>query len=182
VAAIYRSRVLFPSFLHVNCITSGAVSKQLDVKIHSHRHLCNFGSRTPLWSFPKEFYVSRLNVISKRHSKDLAIVVTRRESCLSVRDCCGVCCWLSVAYAVFNQPLSQWLCRREGNSNHPPIIWELMCHTHTLDGSFVFLRKTALPFYTSCPILLRGFFFSSAVFAGLFLLCQNRCCRCQCRF
>ncbi len=110
----------------------------MDVKIHSHRRLCNFGSRTPVWSFPNEFYVSRLNIISKRHSKDLAIVVTRRGSCLSARDCCGVCCWLSVTYAVFNRPLSQWLCRREGTFNHPPIIWELMCHTHTLDGSFVF--------------------------------------------
>ena len=100
-----------------------------------------------MWSFPNEFYVSRLNVISKRHSKDLAIVVTRRGSCLSARDCCGVCCWLSVTYAVFNRPLSQWLCRREGTFNHPPIIWELMCHTHTLDGSFVFFTQDCSAFF-----------------------------------
>jgi hypothetical protein len=86
---------------------SGAVSKKLDVKIAAiDVYVILALYRTPVWSFPNEFYVSRLNVISKRLSKDLATVVTRRGCCLSDRDCCGVCCWLSVAYA-FNKPLSQ---------------------------------------------------------------------------
>ena len=83
-----------------------------------------------------------------------------------------------MTYAVFNRPLSQWLCRREGTFNHPPIIWELMCHTHTLDGSFVlfcFFHKTALPFFLPHVwFFLRCFL--SAVITGLFPLCRNRCC------
>ena len=132
-----------------------------------------------MWSFPNEFYASRLNVLSKRHSKDLATVVTRRGSCLSVRDCYVVCCWLSVAYAFFDQPLSQWLCRREGNFYDSPITWELMCHTHTLHGNFFFTSLICLLCLMSdfCCVVV-----SSTVTTGLFLFCQNRFCRCQFRF
>jgi hypothetical protein len=90
------------------------------------------------------------NVISKRLSKGLAIVCTRRGPCQSVRDCFDVSDCLSVASAWFGQKLSQWRCRRESIFNHPPITHTGINVPHTHVGwQFCFFSQDCSAFFMS---------------------------------
>ena len=109
-------------------ITSGAVSNSLDVKITAI-DVCTFWSQDPRVVIAEWIIRTTYNVISKRLSKGLAIVCTRRGSCQSARDCFDVGNWLSVAFAWFSQQLFQWRCRRESIFNLPPFCSGIMCHT-----------------------------------------------------
>jgi hypothetical protein len=116
------------------------------------------------------------NVISKRLSKGLAIVCTRRGPCQSVRDCFDVSDCLSVASAWFGQKLSQWRCRRESIFNLPPITHTgiNVPHTHVGWQFFFFFHKTALPFLCLMYICA-AFLFPSHVATGFFSVCSIRC-------
>jgi hypothetical protein len=166
-------------FLHASClaflyvqITTGAVSNSLDVKITAIE-VCNFWPQDPRVVISEWIKRTTFNVISKRLSKGLAIVCTRRGLCQSVRDCFDVSGCLSVASAWFGQTLSQWRCRRESIFNHPPITYTGINEPQTHVGwQFCFFHKTALPFFVSCMIVLRFFLVDRRY--CFFLVCQIR--------
>ncbi len=117
------------------------------------------------------------NVISKRLSKGLAIVCTRRGPCQSVRDCFDVSDCLSVASAWFGQKLSQWRCRRESIFNHPPITHTGINVPHTHVGwQFCFFSQDCSAFFmshvylccVSFSVTRRYWFFSGVPFVVKF--------------